>query len=51
MVIPYSLLSQPGSVLLTGNADLKEAVLKLKKPDRKEKTMARIKIIPLDRNG
>lgn len=51
IIIPYNLLSQPGSLLLTGNADLKEAVLELKKPGRKEKTMAWIKIIPLDRNG
>lgn len=51
MIIPYNLLSQPGSVLLTGNANLKEAVLELKIQGRKEKTMAWIKIIPLDRNG
>lgn len=52
MIIPYNLLSQFGSVLLTGNAELKEAVLELlKKPGRKEKTMAWIKNIPPDRNG
>lgn len=50
--MPYNLLSQLSSVLLTGNAELKEAVLKLlKKPGRKEKTMPWIKTIPPDRNG
>lgn len=49
--MPYNLLSQLSSALLTGNADLKETVLELKKPGRKEKTMAWIKTIPLNRNG
>ena len=52
MILPHDLLSQLSSVLLTENAEWQEAVRELlKKPGRKEETMAWIKTIPPDRIG